>query len=132
VDPDAAGRVTLAGGSWYGALPPGLAGRVDLVVANPPYVTADEYLGLEPVVRSWEPRSALVAARGRCGVDGTADVEAVVEGAPRWLRPGGSLVVELAPHQAYAAIDVARRAGFRQVAVERDLAGRLRVLVASR
>ena len=61
-----------------------------------------------------------------------AEVEAVVTGAGRWLRPGGALVVELAPSQAYGAIDVARRSGFTPVGTARDLAGRLRMLVATR
>ena len=131
-DPAAATRVTAAAGSWFAALPDRLARRVDLVVANPPYVSEAEYDDLDPVVRGWEPRSALVAGRGRSGVAGLADVEEVVAGAASWLRPHGSLVVELAPSQAYAAVDAARRAGFGRVGTERDLAGRLRMLVAAR
>ena len=85
-----------------------------------------------PTVRDWEPRSALVAPRGSDGVAGMADIEAVVAGAGTWLRRSGGLVVELAPAQAYGAIDAARRAGFRRVGTARDLAGRLRMLVAER
>ena len=131
-DPVAAARVTFAGGSWFGALPGRLAHRIDLVVANPPYVAEDEYADLDPGVRDWEPRSALVAARGQGGVAGMADIETVVAGAVAWLRPSGALIVELAPSQAYAAIDAARRAGFSTVGTARDLAGRLRMLVAVR
>jgi release factor glutamine methyltransferase len=131
-DPAAGGRVTLSEGSWFDALPDRLVRRVDLVVANPPYVAEDEYPGLEPGVREWEPVGALVALRGSSGVAGLADVEAVVTGAARWLGPSGALVVELAPSQAYAAIDLARRAGFTRVGTARDLAGRMRMLVAGR
>lgn len=131
-DPAAAARVRLAEGSWFAALPAGLAGQCDLVVANPPYVAEDELPGLDPVVREWEPRAALVAGTGRTGIGGLADVEAVVTGAARWLAPGGALVVELAPHQAEAAAGVARRAGLTGVRTERDLAGRLRMVVAHR
>ena len=131
-DPDAAGRVTLAEGSWFDALPDVLARQVDLVVANPPYVSEEEYAELDPTVRDWEPVGALVAPRGATGVAGMADVEAVVAGAEWWLRPTGALVVELAPSQAYGAIDAARRAGFARVGTARDLAGRLRMLVAGR
>ena len=131
-DPGAAARVTFAQGSWFAALPDGLARRVDLVVANPPYVAEEEYADLDPSVRDWEPRSALVAPRGRGGVAGMADIEAVVAGAGGWLRRSGALVVELAPSQAYGAIDAARRAGFARVGTARDLAGRLRMLVAER
>jgi release factor glutamine methyltransferase len=131
-DPTAAARVHIAEGSWFDALPGHLARRIDLVVANPPYVTDDEYAHLDPTVRDWEPRSALVAARGRGGVAGMADIEAVVAGAGAWLRRSGALVVELAPAQADAAVDAARRAGFAEVGTARDLTGRLRMLVARR
>jgi release factor glutamine methyltransferase len=128
----AASRVRLAEGRWFAALPPTVKGQVDLIVANPPYVSEAEYAELDPGVRDWEPRQALVAPTGANGVGGMADIETVVSEAPRWLRPGGALVVEIAPGQAYASIDAARRAGFRQVTTERDLAGRLRMLVARR
>ena len=131
-DPAAAARVTFARGPWFAALPDRLARRVDLVVSNPPYVGEAEFADLDPTVRDWEPYAALVAPRGRSGVAGLADVEAVVAGAGTWLRRHGGLVVELAPSQAYGAIDAARRAGFARVGTARDLAGRLRMVVASR
>jgi release factor glutamine methyltransferase len=130
--PDAARRVTLLEGSWFDPLPAHLARRVDLVVSNPPYVSEEEYATLAAEVRDWEPHAALVAPRGRAGVAGMADIETVVAGSARWLRPSGALVVELAPAQAYAAVDAARRAGFSRVGTARDLAGRLRMLVAVR
>jgi len=128
----AGARVHLVTGSWYAALPGGLVGRVDLLVSNPPYVAEDEIAGLDPGVREWEPVSALVAPDGASGIGGMADIEAIVAGAPPWLRPGGALVVEIAPHQAGAAADAARRAGLAGVRIERDLAGRSRMLVARR
>jgi len=131
-DPAAAGRVTLAAGDWFGALPGGLAGAVDLVVSNPPYVSEEEYSGLEEDVREYEPRGALVAGPGACGLPGMAAVEAVVAGSALWLRRSGGLVVELAPSQAHPASDAARRAGFTRTATRRDLAGRVRMLVAER
>jgi release factor glutamine methyltransferase len=129
---DLAIRVHLVQGTWFEALPTDLVGRVDLLVSNPPYVSEAEYPLLDPVVRQWEPAAALVAARGADGVAGMSDIEAVLSGATRWLGPSGAVVVEMAPHQAGAAADAARRAGFAQVSVQRDLAGRLRMLVARR
>jgi release factor glutamine methyltransferase len=131
-DPMGAERVMFVEGSWFDALPSRLARRVDLIVSNPPYVAEEEYDDLDPMVREWEPRSALVAARGRSGVAGLADVESVVAGSGAWLARSGVLVVEVAPSQAYGAIDAARRAGLSQVGTARDLAGRLRMLVARR
>jgi release factor glutamine methyltransferase len=129
---DLARRMHLAEGSWFEALPADLVGRVDVLVSNPPYVSESELPDLDPTVRDWEPAMALVASRGSGGVGGMAAVETIVAGATRWLSRGGSLVVEIAPTQAYSAIDAARRGGFSNVSVERDLAGRLRILVARR
>ncbi len=131
-DRDAAERVTLVAGSWFDALAPRMSRHVDLIVSNPPYVSEEEYDGLDPTVRDWEPRDALVASRGRSGVAGMADIEMVVTGADRWLRSSGALIVELDPAQAYAAVDAARRARFSRVGTARDLAGRIRMLVAER
>lgn len=124
-----AGRVRLARGSWFGALPTDVEGSVDLVVANPPYVAGEEWGSLDPEVRR-EPRRALVAAAGSDGTPGLADVEEVLAGAPRWLRPAGAVVVETAPHQAGAAAALARRLGYSEVEVFGDLAGRDRGVVA--
>jgi release factor glutamine methyltransferase len=124
-------EVTLAEGSWLAPLPPRLRGRVDLVVSNPPYVTEEEWAGLDPEVRA-EPRQALVAGPGHSGAPGLADVEAVLEEALSWLGRPGVVVVELAPSQAEAAQDRARQLGYDEVRVEPDLAGRPRALVARR
>jgi len=115
-------RVRLLLGPWFDPLPPELRGRVDVVVSNPPYVAAGEWL--PDAVAGWEPAEALVA--GPTGLEG---IEAVVTGAVGWLARPGSLVVELAPHQADEAARVARRAGFDDVAVADDLTGRSRVLL---
>jgi release factor glutamine methyltransferase len=123
-------RVEFAEGDWYDALPAALMGSLDLVVANPPYVAEAEYVDLESTVRCFEPTSALVAGPGAQGTPGMADVEAILLGARRWLRPGGTVVVEMAPHQAEPARATARAAGLAGVAVEPDLAGRLRMVVA--
>ena len=116
-------RVRLASGDWFAALPEDLRGRVDVVVANPPYVGDDEEL--PPEVAGWEPHGALVA--GPTGLEAVADI---VAGAPRWLRRPGAAVVEIAPHQADAAQALARSVGFSDVDVRLDLAGRRRALVA--
>jgi methylase of polypeptide subunit release factors len=59
-----------------------------------------------------------------------AAIEAIVSGAPRWLARSGAVVIEIAPMLAGASVAAARRAGFTHVVIERDLAGRPRVLVA--
>ena len=119
----AATRVRLAQGSWYEALPAELAGTVDLIVSNPPYVAPSDPLPAE--VAEWEPVGALIS-----GPTGREALTEVVDQAPRWLTRPGVLVVELAPDQAGATAERARLAGFDDVRVERDLAGRDRAVVA--
>ena len=121
----AAARVALHLGDWFDALPEDLRGRVDVVVSNPPYVAdGDE---LPPVVADWEPPLAL-----RAGPDGLDAVVRVIDGAAAWLRPGGALVVEMAPNQTGPMAERALRAGFSPVRVEQDLAGRDRAVIAHR
>ena len=121
----AATRVRIVEGEWWHALPADLQRCVDLVVSNPPYISSDDMAGLERSVVDFEPRAALEA-----GPAGTEALEYLIGTAPRWLRPGGSLVLEMAPHQGGPLAEVARRAGFAEVAVRPDLAGRARSLVA--
>jgi len=65
------------------------------------------------------------------GPSGLEAIEAILAGARDWLDPaGGTLVVELAPHQADVAVGAATTAGFDDVGIVRDLADRERVLVA--
>ena len=122
--------VRLATGWWFEALPEALAGSVDLIASNPPYVAENEFDTLDATVREWEPFEALVAGPGSDGTPGFAEIEAIVRTAPDWLREAGSLVVELAPHQAEAAVAMARLSGFTDATVARDLAGLERILVA--
>ncbi len=130
-DPMAAGRVHLSEGWWFEALPPALAGSVDLLVSNPPYVAEADFPGLDPTVRWWEPSQALLASDSN-GVGGMADIQAVVAGGAHWVRPGGVAVVEIDPTQADATVDAVCRAGFAHCRIERDLAGRERMVVAVR
>jgi len=125
-DPAAAGRVRLAEGSWFESLAPELAGSLSMVVSNPPYVAEGEWPSLDPVVRDFEPRGALVS-----GETGLESITEIVTRAGRWLADGGRLVVELAPHQGEAVSETAAGAGYGDVRVEDDLAGRARALVAT-
>jgi release factor glutamine methyltransferase len=118
-----AANVRLAAGDWFDALPDELRGRVDLIVANPPYVATSD--PLTPEVRDWEPPGALFA--GDTGLDA---IEIVVAGAARWLAPGGALVVEIGAGHGVAASELARGAELVEATIEPDLAGRDRMLVA--
>lgn len=121
----AATRVRLAEGPWFDALPEDLAGRIDVIVANPPYVADDEIVDLPAEVRDWEPHVALFS-----GPSGMEDVEHIVARAPAWLARPGALLVEMAPHQTRVAQRLARAAGFASTTVWPDLTGRDRILLA--
>ena len=82
-------------GDLYDALPDGLRGRVDLLVANAPYVPTDAIALMPPEARDHEHRVALDG--GPEGLDVQARVAA---GAPGWLAPGGALLIETSIGQA--------------------------------
>lgn len=117
-------RVRAVAGDWFAALPSTLRGTVDLVVSNPPYVSASAALPEE--VEAWEPVEAL-----RSGPDGTDDLRHIVASAPEWLTAAGSLVCELSPEQADDMV-AAAMVHFADAVVEADLTGRPRALVARR
>jgi len=123
-------HVSFVLSSWFDELDASLRGRVDLVVANPPYVGAREYPNLERVL-DYEPRGALVA-RDDQGVEGFFDVGRIVQEAPAWLSPEGVLVCEHGENHGDAAQRAARDAGFGDVRDVKDLAGKDRILVATK
>lgn len=118
-----AARVRLSRGSWFAALADDLVGQVDVVVSNPPYVASSE--PLDPAVRDWEPAGALVA-----GPHGDEALREIVSGVRRWLRPGGGVVLELAPAQAASMAGQAAAAGLVAIEVVADQYGLDRMLVA--
>lgn len=104
-------RVEFAVGDWLA----GVDGRFDLIVANPPYVAADDP---HLAALAHEPRQALAA-----GADGLDDLRRIVAGAPEHLVAGGWLVVEHGCDQGAAVRDLFARAGFTAIETVRDLAG---------
>jgi release factor glutamine methyltransferase len=119
----AAANVHLRHGHWLDALPAELVGRVAIVVSNPPYV-ADDDVELESIVADWEPADALFA-----GPDGLDDIRHIVAHTPRWLRPGGWLVLEIGAGQGERVIDLMGAAGFDDVAITKDLGGHDRAAI---
>jgi len=122
--------VSFVHSSWFADVDMSLAGNVDLIVANPPYVSEEEFLVLDPVLR-YEPIGALVAPDAN-GVGGFGDLEIIIKEAYRWLMPGGLLICEHANTHRDAVVRAATVAGYRDVEDVRDLAGHPRVLVARR
>jgi release factor glutamine methyltransferase len=98
---------------------------MDLVVSNPPYVPVTEREGLQREVRDFEPHVALFA-----GQTGFEMYDRIVADAPRVLRAGGWLILEL----GFGSLDHVRGLldGWPEVRVEPDLAGIPRVIAARR
>lgn len=117
-------NVTVLTGDLFAPLPVELRGTLDLVVANPPYLTDVQVAAAAPDVRDHEPWIALVSGPTGLEVPGR-----VIEGALAWLRPGGWLVMETWPGQAEDLLDqMADR--FRDAAAVADLTGSLRSVEA--
>jgi len=102
---------------------------LDLVVANPPYVTGEEYADLPHEVRAFEPMLALVSPD-----EGLAHIRGLLPTAARALRPGGLFLCELGCGQGPAALALADAdgSGFGGAVVLKDYAGLDRILRALR
>ncbi len=118
--------VRIGLGSWFDALPDDLRGAVDLVVANPPYISADD-VSVDQAVTDWEPHSALFADD-----DGLADISVIASGAVDWLRPGGWLVMEIGATQGDAVGAILSAHFGDAVEIREDLTGRDRIAIAQR
>jgi len=119
-------RVELVQGDLFASLPTGT--RFDWIASNPPYIPHAELATLSADVRLHEPTLALDG-----GPDGLDVIRRLVAEAPGWLNPGGTLLVEFTPEQASTLVALVEGAGgWHGVRVLKDLAGRARVLVASR
>ena len=114
--------VELLAGDLFGPLPPGA--RYDVVVSNPPYLPTGELAGLQREVQR-EPRLALDG-----GPDGLAVLRRLVAEAPRWLAPGGALLLEMHESHEAALPALCLAAGFASAEARRDLAGLPRLTVA--
>ena len=103
-----------------------LAGlRYRAIVANPPYLTEDEYAALEPSVKRFEPREALVSGR-----DGLAATRGLLEGAAALLEPGGILALEIDERRGDAVRGLAHENEWARIDVRDDIFGRPRYALA--
>jgi len=99
---------------------------LDLLVSNPPYITAAEYSALEPTVRDFEPKGALLA-----GVKGTEIIERILTEGKSRLKSGALVLIEISPMIAGAVRRLAEEAGyFGKIEILPDFAGLDRLLSA--
>jgi len=115
-------RAMFVRGDWADAID----GPFDLVVGNPPYVTAAEWRTLEPEVRDFEPGGALVA-----GDDGLEAYRRIIPELARLLAEEGAAFLEIGGDSAAGALRLAEASGLGAVGVHRDVAGRPRCLAVS-
>jgi release factor glutamine methyltransferase len=118
-----AGRVSLVRSDWFGQLAPD--SRFDLIVANPPYLSAEETAQATPEVRQYDPPLALTA--GNQGLDALSEI---VRAAPRFLAPGGLLALETGVAHHPELLRLAAENGFKKTESLKDLTGRDRFILA--
>ena len=102
-------------GDLFDPLPASLRGRVDVLVANAPYVPTEAIGLMPPEAREHEPRIALDG-----GPDGVGVHRRVAAAAPQWLAPGGHLLVETGASQVTATVDALVSNGFAASVVSSD------------
>ncbi|MDR2160787.1 MAG: peptide chain release factor N(5)-glutamine methyltransferase [Desulfovibrio sp.] len=110
--------------------PPLLPRSLDLLAGNPPYVSGAEYRRLSREIRNFEPRAALVPGGDEAG--GQEALDAIMDQAALFLRPGGRLLLEIGQTQEREALARLRPEDWAKAEVLRDLAGRPRLLAAAR
>lgn len=112
-------------GDMLATLPRALRGEVHVITIHPPYVARQEVRTLPVEIRRFEPRHTLTDGSD----DGLGLVRRLADDAPGWLRPGGYVLVEIAPYLARRTATVLRRGGFGDVRSLRDGLGVTRVVV---
>jgi len=122
-------RITWLEGDLLGPLvKQELEGRIDVIVSNPPYIAETDWATLQPEVRLFEPRRALVA-----GPQGTELHERLLQESGRYLSPGGALIMEIGDGQARALRRiVGQMPGYRFHRLVYDAAGLERVVIVER
>jgi release factor glutamine methyltransferase len=108
-------RVRLLAGDLFGPLA-SLVGSLDMVVANPPYLPSGIIAGLPAEVERFEPRLALDG-----GPDGMRVLRRIITEAPRFLRPGAWLLMEIGEEQAGPLASLMAAEGFSGIGARRDL-----------
>jgi release factor glutamine methyltransferase len=115
-------RISFLASNWFDAVP---ADTFDVIVSNPPYLTAEETAQTSSEVRGFEPLEALTAAD-----DGLADLSSIIAQAPRHLRSGGLLALETGFAQRERLLAQTESAGFSRWEERQVLAGRDRFVLA--
>ncbi len=115
-----AGSVATCRSDWFEKVD----GLFDLIISNPPYLSANEWESAQPEVREHEPRQALVAENS-----GLACLNQIVDEAGSYLSPAGLVALETGPDQHEALMARAVRGGYEKTESIKDLSGRNRFIL---
>ena len=122
-------RITLLCGDLFDPLVPQLdSSKFDLIVCNPPYVSAEEFEALDRNVRDYEPKLALLA-----GPDGLDICRRIIEKADLFLKSGAALMLEIGHAQGPAVRDLLEQTQtFAEIKIEKDLHDNDRIVTATK
>lgn len=121
-------RIWFVAANWFDSLAPLRAG-FDLIVSNPPYIGDDELAGLAPEIEKYEPATALKGG----GPQGLDTIRTLLETAPDYLRPGGSILLEIGQGQADILQDeLQQNLNFQGYRIKNDYSGIPRILHLTR
>jgi release factor glutamine methyltransferase len=121
-------NVTFLRSDVLSALPKDLEHGVDVVTVHPPYVARSMMSDLPVEIREYEPETSLTDQ----SEDGLGLVRALVDQAPRWIRTGGWILVEVSPDLSRRVGALLRRNGYRDVKSHKDSLGATRVIAGRR
>ena len=110
-------------GDLFSALPQSEVKTFDIITSNPPYIPTAVIATLEPEVQEYEPMMALDGTE-----DGLKFYRQIAKEAGSWLKPGGSIYLEIGYDQGEAVSGLLEDAGFTNVRVVKDLPGNDRVV----
>jgi release factor glutamine methyltransferase len=113
-------RVELKQSNWFS----NVTGTYDVIVSNPPYISADAMEQITPEVREWEPRIALTPEG-----DGLNAYRAIAANATKYLTPQGRIILEIGWDQAKDVLAIFNDAGYINGYCTQDLAGKDRVII---
>ncbi|HEX2978522.1 MAG TPA: peptide chain release factor N(5)-glutamine methyltransferase [Candidatus Babeliales bacterium] len=124
-------NVTIIKSDLYNDIEP--RKQFDLIVSNPPYIAAQEWKHLDPMVANWEDRNALVSEHG-----GLAHIEEIIKKAPLYLKQNNQmkelmipqLIIEIGYRQGNSVKELMRKALFEHVEIWKDLEGKDRAVCA--
>jgi len=122
-------RIQLRCGDLFDPIMPQLdVSKFDLIVCNPPYVSAAEYEKLDRNIRDYEPKSALFA-----GEDGLDIYRRIAEKVDQFLKPDAALMLEIGYGQGQAVRELLDQTGvFGKIKIERDFSDNDRLVTATK